>query len=58
MFWIGRYLDPETGRTRWACLDYVSRVWYFPKRYGRDAAERLAQSLNNNRGGVRVGRDS
>jgi len=45
-FWIGLYRDQDTGRSRWATFDYVARVWYFPERYGREAAERLANRLN------------
>jgi hypothetical protein len=40
------YRDPETGRTRWAVLHGPSGVWYFPKRYGRAAAEKLARERN------------
>lgn len=45
-FRAGRYLDPDTGRFRWAVLDPTSCVWYFPKRYGKTEAQRLAARLN------------
>ncbi len=41
-----QYRDPETGRTRWAVLHFATRAWYFPKRYGRKAAMRLAEERN------------
>jgi hypothetical protein len=34
------------GRSRWAVYCASSRVWYFPKRYGRKAAERYAAEMN------------
>jgi hypothetical protein len=40
------YRDTDTGRTRWAVLHPITRVWYFPARYGRGAAEALAARLN------------
>lgn len=43
----GQYKDPDTGRTRWAMLDTLSRCWYIPDRYGKRAAERLAARANN-----------
>ncbi len=41
-----QYRDPDTGRTRWAVLHFATRAWYFPKRYGRKAAMRLADERN------------
>lgn len=41
-----QYRDPETARTRWAVLHFATRTWYFPERYGRKAAMRLAESRN------------
>ena len=41
-----QYRDNDTGRTRWAVLDRSARVWYFPARYGRAAAQRMAAILN------------
>lgn len=46
MFETGLYLDQDTGRERWAVLDCRTHVWYFPKRYGRRAAEVLCRRLN------------
>lgn len=46
MFKVGEYLNQDTGRTRWAVLDTVSRCWYFPPRHGRKAAEQMAARLN------------
>ncbi len=43
---VQQYRDPETGRTRWAVLHGPTAVWYFPERYGRRAAERLAAARN------------
>lgn len=40
-----QYRD-SNGRTRWAVFSAVSHVWYFPRRYGRIAAERLARRMN------------
>lgn len=47
---VGKYYDAETSRYRWAVWCSQSQVWYFPQRYGRIAAERLAARLN--KGGV------
>ena len=41
----GKYLDQDTGRWRWAVCDR-NGVKYFPKRYGKLAAELLAYRLN------------
>ena len=43
-----RYRDSDTGRERWAVLHRPTGVWYFPARYGRLAALRLAARLNRN----------
>ena len=40
-----QYRD-SNGRARWAVYCAASRVWYFPNRYGRAAAERMAARLN------------
>lgn len=40
------YRDSETGRYRAAVLCTASHVFYFPKRYGRAAAEALARRMN------------
>lgn len=45
-FGIGRYRDNDTGRERWAVVDTVTHVWFFPEIYGKKAAERLAAKLN------------
>ncbi len=37
---------PADGRPRWAVYCDISRVWYFPTRYGREAARKLASRLN------------
>ena len=42
----GLYRDQDTKRTRWAVACAESRVWYFPERYGRKAAEALAAEMN------------
>jgi hypothetical protein len=36
------------GRERWAVYSAASRTWYFPARYGRRAAERMAATLRAN----------
>lgn len=41
-----QYRDQDTGRTRWAVLHASSGCWYFPARYGKAAAERLARQRN------------
>jgi hypothetical protein len=41
---VGTYRDG--GRSRVAVYCASSGVWYFPKRYGRRAAERMARELN------------
>ncbi len=41
-----QYQDTDTGRCRWAVMHAKTRVWYFPSRYGRTAAERLARKFN------------
>lgn len=33
-------------RPRWAVACYPTGVWYFPRRYGRQAAESLARQLS------------
>lgn len=45
MFQAQQHRDNE-GRCRWAVLHLSTRVWYFPTRYGRLAAQRLANRLN------------
>lgn len=40
------YRDASTGRHRWAVMEQYTKVFYFPKRYGMHAAERLAQRMN------------
>jgi hypothetical protein len=47
-YFAGQYNDPETKRQRWAVVQMPSCVWYFPKRYGKTAAERLAQHMERN----------
>ncbi len=41
---VGTYSNG--GRDRIAVYCASSRVWYFPKRYGRKAAQRLADEMN------------
>jgi hypothetical protein len=41
-----RYFDAETRRYRWAVVCSRTWVYYFPARYGKKAAERLATRLN------------
>lgn len=45
MFHAQQHRDSE-GRYRWAVLHHPTGVWYFPTRYGRLAAQRLANRLN------------
>jgi hypothetical protein len=47
MFSVGMYRDPNTGRARLAVYCTGSRVFYFPKRYGRRAARALCARLNS-----------
>lgn len=41
---VGTYANG--GRDRLAVYCASSRVWYFPKRYGRKACERLSREMN------------
>lgn len=43
---VATYRDQDTGRERFAVLDTQSRVFYFAARYGRKAAQVLADRLN------------
>lgn len=45
-----QYRDTETGRYRWAALAVNSGAWYFPAKYGKGAALRLAARLNKTEG--------
>ena len=45
MYQLHQYLDPETNRYRWAVIHAETRVWYFARRYGKKAAERLQFKL-------------
>jgi hypothetical protein len=36
----------ERGRYRWAVYDVTARVWYFAPRYGKKAAQALANEMN------------
>lgn len=47
MFSVGQYFNQDTGRSRYGVFDTQSQVWYFPERYGKREAERLATQLNN-----------
>lgn len=38
---VGKYRDYSTGRERYAVFEQNTKVWYFPKRYGKKEAERL-----------------
>lgn len=40
-----QYRDNDTGRTRWAVLHSGTGCWYFPERYGKRAAEKLAREV-------------
>lgn len=46
-FYVEQYLDYDRGTKRWAVLHWRTRVWYFPAKRGRAAAEQLARKLNN-----------
>lgn len=43
---VETYRDHDSGRSRWAVLHLATGVWYFPRRYGRDAARALARRLD------------
>jgi len=44
MYTVAKYLDPETGRRRWAVLHNATSCWYFGERYGfRSAVKRCAE---------------
>lgn len=43
---VGKYRDPDSGRQRFAVWASPAQIWYFPDRYGRAAADRLAARLN------------
>lgn len=45
-FSILKYRDPDSGRYRWAILQYGPMVWYFPKRYGYAAARAMLNRMN------------
>lgn len=45
-FIAGKYHDQDTGKERWAVYCSESGVWYFPDRYGKREAERLASRMN------------
>ena len=45
MFSVQQYRDPDTGKYRWAVLA-ANGCFYFPKGYGKSAAESLAKRLN------------
>lgn len=44
-FSIGLYRDNDTGRNRWGVMGPAC-VWYFPRRYGKQAARALCRRLN------------
>lgn len=44
MYSVGKYTGD--GRSRWAVYCSVTRVWYFPDRYGYKAAKALCNRLN------------
>lgn len=44
---VALYSDPDTLRERWAVMHTGTRVFYFPNKYGKDRAQRLARKMNN-----------
>lgn len=44
-FSVLKYRDYATGRYRWAVYQYGPAVWYFPNRYGIEAARALLRRL-------------
>ena len=46
MYSAQQYRDTDSGRYRWAVLCSVTSCWYFPKQYGKAAAEAMAARMN------------
>jgi hypothetical protein len=44
-FSVGIYRDQDTGRQRWAVVGPAD-AWYFPRSYGKRAAQTLCRRLN------------
>lgn len=43
----GQYIDyQDCRRSRWGVFDTQSKVWYFPKKYGKKAAASLSNRMN------------
>ena len=47
---IGQYFNQDTGRHQWAVSCSITGVWYFAKRYGKAAAQALANRMNKAQG--------
>jgi hypothetical protein len=45
-YFVERYRDPETGRSRWAVLHLKTATWSFASRYGKRAAIHMCDWLN------------
>lgn len=47
---IEQYFNQDTGRRQWAVCCDITGVWYFAKRYGKAAAQALANRMNKAQG--------
>ena len=41
------YYNQDTNRNQWAVFCCTTHCWYFAKRYGKAAATKLAEKMNN-----------
>lgn len=44
---IEKYYDQDTKRIRYAVFCNTTHCWYFAKKYGKNAAVKLANKLND-----------